>query len=140
MFCFCIIILAFSSISQGADWKFFYQGVGEKDPRRIENLNYYFDNESIVRPSKGLVQIWFKTTIGHDDASDDLVGKDGSDEAEQSRSHIEINCKLKSYRIIEETKMDASEAEEKSPRLSAGKASRRSYDSALGTMRANVCE
>jgi len=139
VFCFCIIFLTFSSLSQGADWKFFYQGVSEKDPRRIESLNYYYDKESIVRPSKGLTQVWFKTTIGHDDASDDLVGKDGSNEAEQYRGHIEINCKSKSFRMIEETKQDAPEVEEKSAR-SSGKASRRLYDSALGTLQSNVCD
>ena len=139
VFCFCIIFLNFSSISQGADWKFFYQGVSEKDPGRIESLNYYYDKESIVRPSKGLARVWFKTTIGHDDASDDLVGKDGSDEAEQYRGHIEINCKSKSFRMIEETKQDIHDVKEKSARSSSGKTSRRLYDSALGTLQANVC-
>jgi len=134
-------ILSFTSPSEGADWKIFYQGVSEKNPREYESINYYYDKESIVRSSKSLVQVWFKTTLGKDDASEDLVGKDGSDEAERYRGHIEVNCKVRSYRMIEESKADASEAEEKGTKSPAGRASRRLYlDSALGSLWDNLCE
>ena len=139
IFCFCITIFSFSSISQGADWKIFYQ-VRENDPRGEESLNYYYDNESVARPLKGHAQVWFKTTLGKD-SSDNLVGKDGSDEAEQFRGHIEINCKSKSYRFLEETKLDTIETEEKSQKPSASKAFRRvPLESAMGALWSNLCE
>ncbi len=141
VFCFCMTILSLSSISQGADWKIFYQGVGGEDPGGSESINYYYDKDSIVKPSKGLVQVWFKTTLGKDDGSGNVTGKDGSDEAEQHRRHIEINCKSKSYRVIEETKLDVPEAEEKSSKSSTSKVSLRLYlDSALGSLWSNLCE
>ena len=139
IFCFFMTIFSFSSISQAADWKIFYQ-VRENDPKGEESLNYYYDNESVARPLKGHAQVWFKTTLGKD-SSDNLVGKDGSDEAEQFRGHIEINCKSKSYRFLEETKLDTIETEEKSQKPSAGKAFRRvPLESAMGVLWSNLCE
>lgn len=139
IFCFCMTIFSFSSISQGADWKIFYQ-VRENDPKGEESLNYYYDNESVVRPLKGHAQVWLKTTLGKD-SSDNLVGKDGSDEAEQFRGRIEINCKSKSYRFLEETKLDTVETEEKSQKPSAGKVFRRvPLESAMGALWSNLCE
>lgn len=138
IFCFCLIILSFSSITHGADWKIFYQ-VRENDPKGEESLNYYYDNDSVVRPLKDFVQVWFKTTLGRD-SSDDLVGKDGSDEAEQFRGHIEINCKSKSYRFLEETKLDSVETGEKNQKPSTAKAFRRvPLESAIGTLWSNIC-
>jgi len=139
IFYFCMTIFSFSSISQGADWKIFYQ-VRENDPKGEESLNYYYDKEGVVRPLKGHAQVWFKTTLGKD-GSDNLVGKDGSDEDEQFRGHIEINCKSKSYRFLEETKLDSVETEEKSQKPSAGKAFRRvPLESAMGALWSNLCD
>ena len=140
-FSITVVVLNFSSPLQGADWKMFYQKVNEKGTGgKNENLNHYYDKESIERPSKGIVRVWFKTTVGDDD-SEDLAGKDGSDESEQYRSHIEINCKTKSYRMIEETSSDSSESEEKRSQPLAGKAPHRLYlDSALGALWSNLCE
>lgn len=141
VFCFCMTIWSFSSTAQGADWKIFYQGVGGEDLSGSESINYYYDKDSIVKPSKSLVQVWFKTTLGKDDGSEDLTGKDGSDEVEQHRRHIEINCKSKSYRMIEEAKLDVPEAEESSSKSLASKVSHRLYlDSALGSLWSNLCE
>lgn len=141
VFCFCLTILSLSSTSQGADWKIFYQGVSGEDPRGSESINYYYDKESIVKPSKGIVRVWFKTTLGKNDGSDNLVGKDGSDEAEQYRSHIEINCKSKSYRLLEEAKLDSIEAEQKAQKSYSGKDFRRVHlESAMGTLWSNLCE
>jgi len=139
-FCFSISVLTFPVPSQGADWKIFYQGTSGDDPRSNKSVNYYYNKESIVKPSKGIVQVWFKTTLGDDD-TDNLAGKDGLDEAEQYSSLIEINCKTKSYKIIEETPSDVSEANEKRIQSSAGQISRRlSLDSALGALWSNLCE
>jgi hypothetical protein len=138
--CFCMTIVSFSSTSHGADWKFFYQ-VREYNPKGNESLNYYYDNESVVRPLKGLIQVWFKATLGKDDGSDDLVGKDVSDETEQYRGHVEINCKSKSYRLLEETKLDSDETEQEAQKSSPGKAFRRvPLGSAMGTLWSNLCE
>lgn len=127
IFCFCTAILSFSATSQGADWKIFYQGLNEKDLKGEESFNYYYDKESIVRPSKGIVQVLFKTTLDKE-GSDELIGKDGSDEAEQYLGHIELNCKSKSYKFIDDTKSDS-------------KASRRVYlNSAMGVLWSNLCE
>lgn len=141
VFCFCTTILSFSLTLQGADWKIFYQGIDGENHSGSESINYYYDKESIVKPSKGLVQVWFKTTLGKDDGSGNVAGKDGSDEVEQHRKHIEINCKSKSYRVIEEAKLDVPEAEEISSKSSTSKASHRLYlDSALGSLWSNLCE
>jgi hypothetical protein len=132
-------ISSFFSTSHGADWKFFYQ-VRQNDPKGEESLNFYYDDESVVRPLKDLVQAWFKTTLGND-GSDNLVGKDGSDEAEQYRSHVEINCKSKSYRLIEETKLNSVETEEKKQMPPAGIAFRKvPLGSAMGTLWSNLCK
>jgi hypothetical protein len=132
-------ISSFSSTSQGADWKIFYQ-VREYDLKGDASLNYYYDNESVVKPLKDFVQVWFKTTLGKD-SSDNLVGKDGSDEAEQYRGHVEINCKSKSYRLLEETQLDSVETEHEAQKSSPpGKAFRRvPLGSAMGTLWSNLC-
>jgi hypothetical protein len=140
IFCFCITILSFSSTSHGSDWKFFYQ-VRDYNPKGNESLNYYYDNESIVKPLRGIIQVWFKTTLGKDDASDSLVGKDGSDEAEQYRGHVEIECKSKSYRLLEETKLDSVETEKEVQKSPSGKPFHRvPLGSAMGTLWSNLCE
>lgn len=140
VFSFCMTILSFSSTSYGSDWKFFYQ-VREYDPKENGSLNYYYDNESIVKPLKSIIQVWFKTTLGKDDASDSLVGKDGSDETEQYRGNVEIDCKSKSYRLLEETKSDSVETEQVVQKSPAGKSFRRvPLGSAMGTLWSNLCE
>lgn len=140
IFYFCMTIFSFSSISYGSDWKFFYQ-VRDYDPKENGSLNYYYDKESIVKPLKGIIQVWFKTTLGKDDASDSLAGKDGSDEAEQYRGHIEINCKSKSYSLLEETKSDTDETEQEAQKSPSGKSFRRApLGSAMGTLWSNLCE
>ncbi|OPX92678.1 MAG: hypothetical protein A4E59_03006 [Syntrophorhabdus sp. PtaB.Bin027] len=140
-FFIAVAVFSFSSPLQGAEWKMFYQKMNEKGAGgKYENLNYYYDKESIEKPSKGIARVWFKTTVGDDD-SENLAEKDGSDESEQYRGHIEINCKSKSYRMIEETSSDSSESEGKGLQTSAGKAPRRLYlDSALGALWSNLCE
>jgi len=136
--CFCIAVLNFSSTSYGADWKFFYQ-VSEYDPKGDESLNFYYDNESVVKPLKDIIQVWFKTTLGND-SSEKLAEKDGSDETEQYRGHVEINCKSKSYRLLEETKLDSVETEQKAQKQTSGRSFRRvSLDSAMGTLWSNLC-
>lgn len=141
VFCFCMTVLTFPLTSQGADWKIFYQGTAGDDPQENESLNYYYDKESIARPSKGITQVWFKTTLGKHDSTDKLTEKNGLDEEEQYRGHIEINCRKKSYTIIEESKSDIPEADEKKIHSSTGKVAFRLYlDSALGALWSNLCE
>jgi hypothetical protein len=139
IFCIFMTILSLSSTSQGADWKFFYQ-IREYDPKVDESLNYYYDNESVVKPLNDLVHVWFKTTLSND-SSDNLVGKDGSGEAEQYRGHVEINCKSKSYRLLEETKLDSVNTEQDAQKSSPGKAFRQvPLGSAMGTLWSNICK
>lgn len=123
LFCFVLFFLSIYAQSECADWKLFYQV--------DEGLKYYFDKESIVKPQTGIVQVWFKSTLE----------KDGSEEGEQQYgAQIEINCKSKSYRVIEESRSSIVETEEKTQKPSTAQASRRlPLESAMGSLWANLC-
>jgi len=121
VFYFGLILLCLSTQAECADWKIFYQV--EEGPK------YYFDKESVVKPQQGFVQVWLKLTLE----------KDGSDEAEQYRNHVEINCKSKSYRVLEESKSDTVGNEEKAQQSSTGQLQRLPLESAMGSLWANLC-
>jgi hypothetical protein len=122
LFAFSLTITAFSTASHGADWKIFYQI--EEGPK------YYFDKESLVTPQKGLVQVSMKVTLA----------EDKSEEAEQYRGRVEIICKSKSYRVLEE-ESESPRNEERNQQPSSGQDMRRlSLDSAMGSLWDNLCQ
>jgi hypothetical protein len=120
-FCFALMLLCLSTLAECADWKIFYQV--EDGPK------YYFDKESVVKPQQGIVQVWLKLTLE----------KDSSDEAEQYRNHVEINCKSKSYKVLEESKADTVGNEEKTQQSSTGQLRSLPLESAMGSLWANLC-
>lgn len=123
---FCSLLVAFSSLSWGADWKVFYQVE--------EGLKYYYDKDSIVKPQKDTVQVWMRTTLNEDDA-------DESDEPEQYRGHLELNCKSKMYTILEEAKPAGSANVEKQRTESQRQGTRRlALESAMGSLWINLCQ
>lgn len=108
---------------EGADWKLFYQI--EQGPQK-----YYFDKESIVRPQKNIVHVWQKIT----DAEDE------DNEIEKSKTHVEINCRSKSYRVLDEEKSETTNQGAHAQQPSIGKNSHRiAWDSAIGVLWTNVC-
>jgi hypothetical protein len=121
VFCFTLMLMCLSTQAECADWKIFYQV--EDGPK------YYFDKESVVKPQQGFVQVWLKLTLE----------KDGSDEAEQYRNHVEINCKSKSYKVLEESKADTVGNEEKTQQSSTGQLRSLPLESAMGSLWANLC-
>jgi hypothetical protein len=53
----------------GADWKFWYEEiVKDHDGSNFKRV-YYYDRESIVRPSKGIVKVWVKDVDQRDKIS-----------------------------------------------------------------------
>ena len=104
-----------------ADWKLFYMV--------SEGPKYYFDKESIVHSQKDIIQVWFKSML-----------EDGSIETMQYSAHVEINCKSRSHRILEESMSDNANKEEKDQQPSADQSVRRfSIESVLGSLWTNVC-
>jgi len=121
VFCFALMFMSLSTQTECADWKIFYQV--EDGPK------YYFDKESVVKPQQGFVQVWLKLTLE----------KDSSDEAEQYRNHVEINCKSKSYKVLEESNADAAGNEEKTQQSSTGQLRKLPLESAMGSLWSNLC-
>ncbi len=121
VFYFALMLMCLSTQAECADWKIFYQV--EDGPK------YYFDKESVVKPQQGFVQVWLKLTLE----------KDSSDEAEQYRNHVEINCKSKSYKVLEESKADTFGNEEKTQQSSTGQVRSLPLESAMGSLWANLC-
>jgi hypothetical protein len=121
VFCLGLLFLCLFTQAECADWKIFYQV--EDGPK------YYFDKESVVKPQQGIVQVWLKLTLE----------KDSSDEAEQYRNHVEINCKSKSYKVLEESKADTVGNEEKTQQSSTGQLRSLPLESAMGSLWANLC-
>jgi len=121
VFCFALILMCLSTQAECADWKIFYQVA--------DGPKYYFDKESVVKPQQGFIQVWLKLTLE----------KDSSDEAEQYRNHVEINCKSKSYKVLEESNADAVGNEEKTRQSSTGQLRRLPLESAMGSLWSNLC-
>lgn len=121
VFCLALIFLCLFTQAECADWKIFYQV--EDGPK------YYFDKESVVKPQQGFVQVWVKLTLE----------KDSSGEAEQYRNHLEINCKSKSYKVLEESNADAVGNEEITRQSSTGQLRRLPLESAMGSLWSNLC-
>lgn len=121
VFCLALIFLCLFTQAECADWKIFYQ---------VEDgTKYYFDKESVVKPQQGFVQVWVKLTLE----------KDSSGEAEQYRNHLEINCKSKSYKVLEESNADAVGNEEITRQSSTGQLRRLPLESAMGSLWSNLC-
>ena len=121
VFCLALIFLCLFTQAECADWKIFYQV--EDGPK------YYFDKESVVKPQQGFVQVWVKLTLE----------KDSSGEAELHRNHVEINCKSKSYKVLEESNSDAAGNEEKTQQSSTGQLRHLPLESAMGSLWSNLC-
>lgn len=120
LFFVCMIVGSFTH-GECADWKVFY--VVSEGPK------YYFDKESVVAPQKDIIQVWFKTTA-----------EDGSEETEQYNAHVELNCKTRSHRILEESVTDNANKEEKSHQLPGEKPMQRfAIESVFGSLWTNVC-
>jgi acetyl-CoA carboxylase beta subunit len=106
-----------------ADWKLFY---------RIEqgSQKYYFDKESIVRPRKDIVQVWQKIADAQDEEN----------EIEKSKTHIEINCRSKSYKVLDEEKSEnTGEGVNAQNHLTTKRSQHIAWDSAIGVLWTNVC-
>ncbi len=83
----------------------------------------------LLKPQQGFVQVWLKLTLE----------KDSSDEAEQYRNHVEINCKAKSYKVLEESKTDTAGDAEKTQQASTGQLRHLPLESAMGALWSNLC-
>ncbi|OPY83519.1 MAG: hypothetical protein A4E65_00486 [Syntrophorhabdus sp. PtaU1.Bin153] len=120
---FALVLSTMFASLEAADWKLFYQI--EQGPQK-----YYFDKESIVRSQKGIVQVWQKITDAQDEEN----------EIEKSKTHIEINCRSKSYRVLEDEKSESTGEGANTQKHSTTKSSQRiAWDSAIGVLWTNVC-
>ena len=81
VFCLSLVITGIYSISDGQEWKAFYENEKER---------YYFDNTSLERLEKKSFRIWQKST----------EKQTGTDEVDKFKSQIEINCSQKIYKTI----------------------------------------
>ncbi len=105
--------------SAEAEWKVFYQSdEGQK--------KYYFDPESVVRSDKKTVQVRYKV----------MNAKEEDSEVEISNALVEITCKPKSYRILEETRNEDSNNEPVKVVISRHSIS---VESVIGTLWTNLC-
>ena len=122
---FVTILIGPFSRSVGAEWKMFYQiDEGQK--------KYYFDEESIVRPNKSTVQVRYRV----------MDSKEEDNEVEISTTLVEITCKPKSYKIIEETKAVTDAKTDESAKEPVNVTILRhsfSFESVMGTLWTNLC-
>lgn len=116
----CIIVGSFV-YGECADWKLFYMV--------SDGPKYYFDKESIVTPQKDVIQVWFKTTT-----------EEGSDETEQYSANVELNCKTRTHRILEESVTGNANKDEKGQQPSGDKPIQKfAIESVFGSLWTNVC-
>lgn len=103
----------------GAEWKIFYQtDEGQK--------KYYFDQESVTRPDTRTVHVRYKV----------MDAKDENNEVELSSALIELSCKPKAYKILEETKSDDNNKEPVNVIILRHSIA---LDSVMGTLWTNLC-
>lgn len=81
VFCLSLVITGIYSISDGQEWKAFYENEKER---------FYFDNTSLERLDNKSFKIWQKAT----------EKQAGTDEVDKFKSQIEINCSQKIYKTI----------------------------------------
>lgn len=81
VFCLVLTITGICSISNGQEWKAFYE---------TEKERYYFDNTSIERLDKNLFRVWQKVT----------EKQTGTDEIDKFKSQIEVNCSRKIFKTL----------------------------------------
>lgn len=78
-FCLILVIAGAHALSNGQEWKAFYESEKER---------FYFDNTSLERLDNKSFKIWQKIT----------EKQAGTDEVDKFKSLIEINCRQKIYR------------------------------------------
>jgi len=122
LFFFALVMTAFTGRAEADEWKLFYQV--EEGPK------FYFDKESVVSPQKGIIRVWMKTALAEDE----------SEEIEQSRTDVEIDCKGRSYKVVEQEKSDGGGPAIKGNEAPPDRTARRlPLDSAMGSLWTNLC-
>jgi len=81
VFCLVLAITGVCSISNGQEWKAFYENEKER---------FYFDNTSLERLDNKSFRIWQKIT----------EKQTGTDEVDKVKSQIEVNCSQKVYKTL----------------------------------------
>ena len=81
----------------GIDWKFFFSS---------EKCLFFYDAQSITRPSKNIVRVWIRMDYTKKGVID-MVGKFGKKYENLSYAiHLEeINCAEKKFRVLSEIPM-----------------------------------
>lgn len=93
----CCVFFSFGyvGLSQGADWKLYYQAEVEKETKTVTQ-KLYFDASSIERPQKGIVKVTQK------------VAQVGANETETDvrMGLVEMNCSSRKYRYLSATEFE----------------------------------
>jgi hypothetical protein len=82
--------LGYAGLSQGADWKFYYQTEVEKENKTITE-KLYFDASSVEKPQKGIVKVTQKVT---------KLAADEKTETDSRMRLVEMNCSSHRYRYL----------------------------------------
>jgi hypothetical protein len=82
--------LGYAGLSQGADWKFYYQTEVEKENKTITE-KLYFDASSVEKPQKGIVKVTQKVT---------KLAADEKTETDSRMMLVEMNCSSHRYRYL----------------------------------------
>jgi hypothetical protein len=90
--------LGYAGLSQGADWKFYYQTEVEKENKTITE-KLYFDASSIEKPQKGIVKVTQKVT---------KLAADEKTETDSRMRLVEMNCSSHRYRYLSVTEYEES--------------------------------
>jgi hypothetical protein len=88
--------LGYTGLSQGADWKFYYQTEIEKG-NKTETQKLYFDGSSIEKPQKGIVKVTQKVT---------KLASDEKTETDIRMRLIEMNCSSRKFRYLSVTEYE----------------------------------
>jgi hypothetical protein len=88
--------LGYTSLSLGADWKFYYQTEVEKENKTVTE-KLYFDASSIERPQKGIVKVMQKVT---------KLAADEKTETDSKMRLIEMNCSSRKFRYLSVTEFE----------------------------------
>jgi hypothetical protein len=88
--------LGYAGLSQGADWKFYYQTEVEKENKTITE-KLYFDASSIEKPQKGIVKVTQKVT---------KLAADEKTETDSRMRLVEMNCSSHRYRYLSVTEYE----------------------------------
>jgi hypothetical protein len=82
-----LVLIGYQPLAMAENWKLFYE---------TESQKFYYDNDSIQKPSQNVIKVAHKVTEKGADAN----------EVDKAKRVVEVNCKERSFRILSNVEYD----------------------------------